>query len=233
MEVEGMPESPDEELERSEAAGNTCELLEKLHGEWLEIIAAVLLALATVATAWSAYQAARWSSHEALKFNQATAKRVHAAEAGDLADQELGIDTEMFVNYVEALRAEDWATVEYYDEVLFRQEMRVAVNAWLATDPENNPEAPETPFAMEAYENENLERSRALEVEAQELTEDAKEAIGHSDFYILLTVLLASVLFFAGICTKFKGRGMRLFTLIMALIFFTFSAIILAFQPVI
>ena len=50
-------------------------LFERLHGEWLEIIAAVLLALATTASAWCAYQASRWHSEEALRFNEAMTAR--------------------------------------------------------------------------------------------------------------------------------------------------------------
>ena len=207
-------------------------LLARLHGEWVEVFATVLLALATIASAWSAYQAARWSSQEALKFNEATALRVQSEEAEDLADAELDIDVEMFVDYLAVVRAGDMGEAAYFETTLFRDEMKVAVQAWKATDPQNNPDAPAVPFEMEEYRNANRERSRELEREAQDKVEEAKNAIRNSDFYILLTVLFASVLFFAGISTKFKAPGLRVAVLMIGTVFFVGSLLVLLTQPI-
>ncbi len=67
---------------------------EESHGrhDWMEISAAVLLALATIASAWSAYQAARWGGYEAKKFAAATAHRIESTKAAELADQEAAVD---------------------------------------------------------------------------------------------------------------------------------------------
>lgn len=204
----------------------------RLHGEWLEIITTVLLALATVASAWSAYQAARWRSCEASAFSDANAARVHAAEAYDLADSEMDIDVEMFLAYVDALRAGDQDTVRLYEDYLFREEMKVAVAAWRERDPLNDPEAPETPFAMPEYENANRREGGMLEKEAQARMEEAREAIRDSDFYILLTVLFASVLFFAGICAKLKTPWIRITVLIMGVAIFLATLSVMFSRPV-
>jgi hypothetical protein len=198
----------------------------------VEVFATVLLALATIASAWSAYQAARWSSHEALRFNEATALRVQSEEVEDLADAELDIDVEMFVDYLATLRAGDLQGAEYFESTLFRDEMKTAVEAWKATDPLNNPDAPAVPFEMEEYRNANREESRELEREAQAKVQEAKEAIRNSDFYILLTVLFASVLFFAGISTKFKAPGIRVAVLLIGTVFFIGSLVVLLTQPI-
>ena len=207
-------------------------LLTKLHGEWVEILAAVLLALATIASAWSAYQAARWSSQEALRFNESTALRVQSEEVESLADAELDIDVEMFMDYLAVLRAGDTEAVANFETELFRDEMQVAVKAWRATDPLNNPDAPAVPFEMEEYKNANREKSEELEEKAQGKVDEAKNAIHNSDFYILLTVLFASVLFFAGICTKFKTPGVRIAVLMFGTVFFIASLVVLLTQPV-
>ena len=207
-------------------------LFYRFHGEWLEIFSAILLALATVASAWSAYQAARWGSEEALLFNEATAARVHAAEAADLADAELDIDVEMFLDYRDAWRAGDEAALLDFETNLFRDEMKVAMEAWKDTDPDENPEAPSTPFEMPEYVNANREQSRDLEAEAQEKLEEAKDAIRISDFYIMLTVLFASVLFFAGICTKFKTPWVRVAVLCTGAVLFVTTLIITITQPI-
>jgi len=207
-------------------------LFDRLHGEWLEIFSAVLLALATIASAWSAYQAARWGSEESLLFNEATAARVHAAEAEDLADAELDIDVEMFLDYMDALRAGDDAALRDFETRIFRDEMREAMEAWMATDPLENPAAPGTPFEMPDYVNANRDESRRLEAAAQEKLNEAKDAIRISDFYIMLTVLFASVLFFAGICTKFKTPWVKVAVLSTGAVLFAVTLVITIMQPI-
>jgi hypothetical protein len=207
-------------------------LFERLHGEWLEILSAILLALATVASAWSAYQATRWSHEESLRLNEATAARVHAAEADDLADTELDIDVAMFLRYFDAMRAGDEVAIRDFETRLFRDEMKVAVEAWKATDPLKDPGAPGTPFDMPEYANANRVESRVLEEEAQLRIGEAKDAVRISDFYVLLTVFFASVLFFAGISSKFKAPGIRVAVLSMGAVLYAVSLIIMIVQPI-
>src|ERR1700761_7461614 len=47
---------------------------------WLELGAILLLSLATLATAWSGYQAALWSGIQSQRYSQASALRVRADE---------------------------------------------------------------------------------------------------------------------------------------------------------
>lgn len=204
----------------------------RIHGEWIEVVAAILLAIATVASAWSAYQSSRWGGVEARNFCEANAKRVLAAEDADIAGQEFALDVELFVDFATAMRRGEQDTMRYFDDVLFRDEMKVAVDAWLTTDPQNNPDAPETPFDMPEYKNENREKSKALQKEADENQEIATRAIEQSDRYVLFTVLFASVLFFAGISTKFKAPHIRILVLAMGGVVFTTSFIFLCFQNI-
>jgi hypothetical protein len=217
---------------QGERPGRRAGFLEKLHGEWMEILATILLAVATISSACCAYQAARWRSQESMRFNEATADRVHAAEADDLADTELDIDLETFLVYVEALRAGDTGKAQYFENKVFRDEMMAAVEAWKATDPLQDPEAPGTPFEMPQYVNANREEAKRLEAEASRKISEARDSIDRSDFYILLTVLFASVLFFAGICTKFKTPGVRISVLAMGIILLSASLVVTILQPV-
>ncbi|MBU4193541.1 MAG: hypothetical protein KKF66_00900 [Actinobacteria bacterium] len=204
----------------------------RIHGDWIEVVAAVLLALATVASAWSAYQASRWGGVEARNFAEANAKRVLAAEEADIAEQEFALDVEMFVNFANAHCKGEEKAMQYFENVLFRDEMKVAVEAWLATDPSNNPDAPDTPFDMPEYQNKNMEKSKALQKSADEKQEVATSAIEQSDRYVLFTVLFASVLFFAGISTKFKAPHIRIEVLVMGAVLFTTSFVFLCFQKI-
>ena len=59
---------------------------ERRGSDRLELAAAFLLALATVATAWSGYQASRWNGEQAKAFSRANATRIESTRASALAD---------------------------------------------------------------------------------------------------------------------------------------------------
>lgn len=207
------------------------EIEQGLARDWVEIVATVLLALATVASAWSAYQSAAWSGIETTKFSSAQASRTYAAEADEKADSLRAVDTFLFAGYADAYARGDMRLVEFYETNLFRDEVEPALDAWKATNPLTNPEAPKNPFVMTEYKLAEDERARELEAKAAEDTREARSAIKTSDRYILFTVLFASVLFFAGISTKFRANGIRIAVLVMgAFLFFgTLTAVLL--QP--
>lgn len=205
-------------------------LLARLHREWLEIFATALLALATLASAWSAYQASRWRSREALLLSESNSARIHADEADDLADAELEVDVTMFLGYLDAINEGDMQAARRYEEDLFRDELKVAVELWKPLH-EGQAAAPPTPFEMPEYRNANRERANELEREADAKRAEAAEALRRSDNYVLLTVLFAAVLFFAGLCTKFKVPGVRFAVLIMGYLLFLVSMAVMAFYP--
>jgi hypothetical protein len=208
------------------------EIEQGLARDWVEVVAAVLLALATVASAWSAYQAAAWSGVESTKFSLSQAARTQAAEADEKADSQNAVDIFLFSSYADAFARGDVRLVEYYETSLFRDEMKPALEAWKATRPLTNPQAPKNPFVMPEYKLAEAEKASELETRANKESLKARNAIEKSDRYVLFTVLFASVLFFAGISTKFRANGIRLSVLLMGTVLFlgTFVAVIL--QPI-
>ncbi len=92
---------------------------------WIDTIAAVLLALAAVATAWSSYQASRWTGEQAKAFASASAARVESTRASSLANAQTAVDVGVFTQWVDAeLRGED-ELAEFY-ELRFRAEFQPA-----------------------------------------------------------------------------------------------------------
>ena len=67
----------------------------------IDLVATVLLALATLATAWAGYQSSRWHSEQAKAQTKATASRIEAARAQDIADRDAQIDVALFVQWVD------------------------------------------------------------------------------------------------------------------------------------
>ena len=182
---------------------------------WSETISAILLGLVTIATAWSGYQAARWGGEQSTLYTDALSLMIDSTRAATEANQLIQVDIALFLNFVNAYSAgnEDLATF-YYER--FRPEARPAIDAWLATQPRSNPEAPPGPFQMLEYRVSLAEQAVQLEEEAANLFERGKAANEHSDDYVLNAVLLASVLFLAGIAPRFDWQPLVVVILVAA-----------------
>ena len=111
----------------------------------------MLLAVAAVATAWSSYQANRWNGETTKATGRVNALRIDAARAQGLAEGQTQVDIAMFFQWVNATATDEPELADFY-AARFRPEFQPAFDAWLATDPLTNPEAPPTPFAMDEYQ---------------------------------------------------------------------------------
>ena len=125
----------------------------------LEIVATVLLALATVATAWSGYQASRWNGEQAKAFSRGNAARIESTRASSRADTLTQIDIATFTQWVNAYARDETMLADFYFK-RFRAEFKPAVDAWIATKPLKTPNAPLTPFAMPQYSARGAGRGR-------------------------------------------------------------------------
>jgi hypothetical protein len=79
----------------------------------------------------------------------------------------------------------------------------VSFNAWLATHPLTNPNAPPGPQYMAQYVVPQDAQAKALNAHADALFNKGEDAAGTADKYVRLTVLLAAVLFLVGIGSRF------------------------------
>jgi hypothetical protein len=197
----------------------------------VETVAAVLLALATVATAWSGYQASRWNGEQAKAFSRATATRIESTRASDLADAQTQVDVATFIQWVDAYAQEETELVDfYYDR--FRPEFTPAMDAWIAARPLQNSDAPLTPFAMPEYQLAAREEAQRLEAEADALAAQARANVQRATNYVLAVVLFATVLFFAGMAAKFRTRRLRVALLAFGVFILVGTVIWLATFPV-
>ncbi len=176
--------------------------------DWAEIGATVLLALAAVATAWSSYQAARWNGEQAKASARVNKTRIEAARASSLANAQTEVDVATFTEWVDA-RARDETQLAGFYLKRFRTEFKPAFNAWRATRPFTNPDAPLSPFAMPQYRLAATVEADALDQEAEGLSAQVRRNIQRSTNYVLAVVLFAVALFFAGISTKLGAAGPR------------------------
>jgi hypothetical protein len=178
------------------------------HDRQIELLVTILLAIATVATAWSSYQSARWSGVQTINFSRANAARVQSVAQSTLAGQQTQLDVATFIAWTGAYASDDSTLSDFYFK-RFRAEFKPAVDAWVATRPLKNPSAPLTPFAMSQYRVAAQDKAAALTRTAEAATAEAKIDNQRSDNYVLAVVLFASALFFAGISTKLRAVRLR------------------------
>jgi hypothetical protein len=175
---------------------------------WLDWVATVLLALATVATAWAAYQSRQWTGEQAQGYSHATATRIAVNRSSALANRQVQIDVATFIQWVDAHELHHTALANFY-RARFRNEFKPPFAAWLATNPFTDKRAPPTPFAMPQYHLKADADADRLESIAAADSQAAKGANQRADNYLLAVVLFASSLFFAGISTKLRTTGAR------------------------
>lgn len=220
----------------------------------IELISTIALAIATILTAWSAFQAGKWSGTQAINFSEAGAARTESTRADTRAGQQIQIDVAMYIDWVTAISNDlgdgditlddasayepTQGTVSGFLYQRFRPEFVPSVDAWLATDPIGNANAPPTPFAMVDESGEPI-YVNDLETEAERLTAvadgkaaEARTANQNGDNYVLTMVLFASVLFFAGVSSKLVRKRNRLLALGFGVVLLLVGAVIIVSLPI-
>ncbi len=198
---------------------------------WVEIACAVMLSLATTASAWCAYQSTLWSGVQTFRLHAANSESRRAAELNITALEFRSFDAAVALSFMEAVIRGDKKQQEFL-QGRFRPELKKAMDAWLATDPLNNPAAPRGPFIMTEYVQQELIDAQQHETLSAEQYSAARQANEASDTYVLLTVLFASVLFFGGIGGTFQSRRLRIVVFVIAVILFVATLIALGNLPI-
>jgi hypothetical protein len=179
----------------------------------VETLSAVLLAVAAVTTAWCSYQATRWNAEATIVRGTTQKLRFEADRAQGLAEAETQIDVATFIQWVDASTTHDEQLADFY-YARFRAEFKPAVDAWIATDPMRNPDAPLTPFAMPEYVVAASEQAQQFDQQAEASSEVSHVYIQRATDYALGVVLGAVALFLAGMSTKLSRQRLRVAILV-------------------
>jgi hypothetical protein len=196
-----------------------------------ELAATVLLAVAAVATAWAAYQAARWHGQQAKGQSASIAARVESTRAANVANRQAQIDVALFTQWVDAYARQETKLAGFYRK-RFRPEFQPAFAAWVATRPRTNPDAPLSPFALPQYKLAATAQAERLEAQAAAASATVGQDIQRADNYSLTVVLFAASLFFAGISTRLPSSTARTVVLGLGYTLFLGALIWIATFPV-
>jgi hypothetical protein len=122
-------------------------------------------------------------------------------------------------------KAEDLAARRFSDE------FKVAFDAWIVTDPLNNPAAPKGPTFMPEY----VQPQQGVADEEVRLADEAYEkgakAGETADDYVRTTVLLASVLFLVGISGHFRIHAARVGLIGVSVAILIYGGVLLILAP--
>jgi hypothetical protein len=185
----------------------------------LEIACAIILAFATTASAWCAYQSKLWGGAQMGRSNASVRASREQSVASLSVLQWKAFDASMFITYMQAKLNQDQAVADFLYQ-RFRPEMKKAVDAWFKLEPLTNPSAPASPLHMPEYVLKDSVEVARLADAASAALQKAREARQYSDNYVLLTVLFATVLFFGGIARAFDSKMLRLVLVVLAVLLF-------------
>ena len=184
----------------------------KAHGStrdrWVSIVEALMLSVVALLAAWSGYSAAKWGTESSLSLAKASGARNKAGLAQLQATQIRTLDSVQFNAAVTAYASGN-AKLFALSLKRLRPGYRPAVQAWLATRPLKNPNAPPDPSYIPQYVIPQDAQARTFDAQSTAYFNHGESAAGTADKYVRLTVLLAAVLFLVGIGSRFPLRVAR------------------------
>lgn len=174
----------------------------------ITVIEAILLSLVTILAAWSGYASAKWGTETQLTLARASAARTEASRENLDAAELRNFDSSTFDAWFTAYSTGNQEAM-VVAERRFRPEFDVAFQAWIATSPMTNADAPPGPTFMKEYVEPDVSIAAKLDAKADRLYQVGATAGKNADNYVRTTVLLASVLFLVGISGHFRVPGAR------------------------
>jgi hypothetical protein len=178
----------------------------------IELMAAILLGVAGILTAYAAYNGAL-AGGDALKgYTQSSRTTADANGFYNDYSQTYNADQALFLQYQLLVEKNDTDTAAVIKDTMFSDALTVATDAWLEIPQEAD--GPATPLDMDEYKIEALDSAQSLTQQADDEFVGAQTIDDQGDNFDLAAVYLAVALFFAGIAALFKVRKIQIAMLI-------------------
>ena len=200
------------------------------HSRIIQIAEAVLLSIVTVTAAWAGYSAARWGTASRVDIARSSTLRNVATRDYLAATSLRNFDSSTFNAWFTAFTLNS-PQKEAIAIRRFRPAFRIAFDAWMATDPLHNPNAPPGPTYMPQYKLPAQTQATALDNEATAKFNEGTKAGLTGDNYVQITVFLAAVLFLVGIGSSFKLHGVRYALITFGCVLLIVAVVLILKQP--
>lgn len=181
----------------------------------IELVAVILLSTTTILTAWTAFQASKWGGAMSISFSQASSARIESAKLDGKANVRQSNQISLWTEWVSASGAGDKELATFLRE-RFPEPLATAQRAWIADGGFNAPSDQSSPFVLPEYVVPEAVEAEAASKRADGLFQTALDNNQRSDNYTILTVLFASVLFFAAMSGRIDALRSQVLLLVLA-----------------
>jgi len=196
----------------------------------IEILAVLLLGIATVGTAWCGYQSSQWNGAQGDFAREASDQRVEASRLFGLATQRIAYDAGIVAQYAQAVQSGNDKLAQFYRKSLVRPPFLPLLDKWEAEVKAGG--TPTSLFEDPAYLDEQFKDYNDAVKQSEALTAESQRASEISNEYVITTILLAVALFFAGVTSSFKYKPARVLLVILAVGTVGVAAVRLADLPI-
>ena len=174
----------------------------------VEQIIAVMLGLAAIITAWTAFQSSQLGDKVQESFSEGIRSSDQASQEYNTAIVTDNQDQAIFLEYAKALVAEDEVTATYIQESLMSPELAAAVQWWIEQPDDTGPDSP---FVEENpnWDDSSWNTAADLDVEAQQYFDSARQADADGDEFDLLEVIVTLSLFLFGVASLVRQQKIQ------------------------
>jgi hypothetical protein len=197
----------------------------------IEVATVLLLALATVGSAWCAYQVSQWNGLETDAARESATARINGSREYALATQKVAYDAASVAQYAEAVVDGNEPLQTFLRTSIIRPGFLPLLDEWQAFIDETG-EPPPNLVENEAYLADLFAASTEYDEVALAATIEGDEAGRNADEYIVTTLFMASALFFAGVTASFSSRLTRIVLLAASAMTLGFAAARIAGYPI-
>lgn len=198
--------------------------------ERIELVATILLGVATVASAWCAYQSELWNSHQLQLMADASVADNESLRATDVATSNAIVDATTFATLLQSAAENDQRAVDLIRSRT-RPPFRVLLDEWYAKR-SGRELPPGTPFQDPRYRAQAEQPAAQLSARALSILKAANRANDSGDRFQMRTVLLAMSLFFLGIAGQLNARSARRLAVIFGALVLLLTLLSLARLPI-
>ena len=174
----------------------------------VEQIIAVMLGLAAIITAWTAFQSSQLGDKVQESFSEGIRSSDQASQEYNTAIATDNQDQAIFLEYAKALVSEDEVTATYIQESLMSPELAAAVEWWIEQPDDTGPDSP---FVEENpnWDDSSWNKAADLDVEAQQYFDSARQADADGDEFDLLEVIVTLSLFLFGVASLVRQQKIQ------------------------
>lgn len=182
----------------------------------IEIISAIVLAVAGLLTSWAGFQGQLWTGVQTSDYAECTVLRLEASRLRIRADQQQAIESSLFSGWLDAHLSGKQRLAAIY-RVRFPETFKPAFEAWLAMRPLQSKNGPRSPFDMAGYRQPD-ELIDNMDAKADALFDTAEQASRTAANFGQANAMLATAMFFAGISQVFQSNRLRGVLLLVAVV---------------